>query len=293
MTLRSMTGFGRGEGEFDGRMYIVELRCVNNRFFDLKMKLPRGYAALEERVRKLVSSRHLRGRVELQLIIKGERSGIRDIRFNKEVAKGYEQALRQLCSHFQIEFSPSVSLLTALPDIITQEEREEDHEIFWKQVAPIVEMALDACDEMRRHEGEILAEDLTARLRLFSETIAGIKEQVPTLVAQRQQAMLERVEKLLDNIPLDFDRLTQEVAILADKTDVTEEIVRLRSHIEQFSQFLDEDGAVGRRLDFLIQEFLREVNTLASKINDASIMHQTVMLKSELEKMREQVQNIE
>lgn len=293
MALKSMTGFGRGEKEFDGRLYIVELRSVNNRYLDLKMKLPRGYAALEERIRKLVSGRHLRGRVELLLAVKGERGALREIRFNKEVAEGYAQALQQLSSHFQLDFALSVPQLTAFSDVITQEEGEDDLEALWLGIEPVLQEALDTCEAMRQQEGASLAADLDSRLHLFAQTVKEIEAQGPVLVAQRQQAMQERIDKLLGQIPLDQERLAQEVAILADKTDVTEEIVRLRSHIDQFSRFLEEDGPVGRKLDFLIQEFLREVNTIASKINDASIAHCAVELKSELEKMREQVQNIE
>jgi uncharacterized protein (TIGR00255 family) len=160
-------------------------------------------------------------------------------------------------------------------------------------VEEVVDIALKNCTDMRVQEGDALASDLQLRLDTFKTTIDSIEQDIPTLLEDRQKSLGERLEKLLGNVQLDPARLAQEIAVLADKTDVTEEVVRLRCHINQFNSFLQEQGGVGRKLDFLIQEFLREVNTLASKINDASIAHRTVDLKSELEKMREQVQNIE
>ncbi len=293
MGIKSMTGFGRGEREVDSRVFFVEIRCVNNRYLDLKMKLPKGYVVLEDRIRRLVSGRHLRGRIDLVLGIQGERRAVREIRFNRELAEGYEQALRQLSSYFQLELELSVPMLTAFPDVITEEEKKEDLDALWEQLAGVFDDALENCEKMRRHEGKALAKDLFSRLELFAKTLDIIEAQCPQIVEQREALIRERIEKLLDQVPLDPDRLAHEVAILADKSDVNEEIVRLRSHIDQFGHFLEEEGAVGRKLDFLIQEFLREVNTIASKINDASIAHYTVELKSELEKMREQVQNIE
>ncbi len=293
MNLKSMTGFGRSEGEIDGRICAIELRCVNNRYLDLKMKLPRGYVALEERIRKEVTAHHLRGRVDLLLTLQGEKTKGRKVRINSDIVQGYMTALQQLAAQFALKEEISLHQLASFPDVITQEEQEENLEDLWKEIAPILDEALRHCEEMRRAEGASLAEDLRMRLQQFSQTVDAIEQRIPELVAQRQAAMQERVDKLLEPDSLDPARLAQEIALIADKTDVTEEIVRLRSHIDQFQRFLKADGAIGRKLDFLVQEFLREVNTIASKINDAEIAHHTVELKSELEKMREQVQNIE
>ncbi|PID74968.1 MAG: YicC family protein [Desulfobacterales bacterium] len=293
MNLKSMTGFGRSEREIDGRIYVVELRCVNNRYLDLKMKLPRGYVALEERVRGMVTNYHLRGRVDLQLMIQGEKARSRKVRLNSDMAAGYLAALEELSSRFQLVAKLSALELASFPDVITQEEQQENLDALWLEIEPVIDQALLHCDQMRRREGASLAADLHGRLQQFAATVDIIEQRIPDLVLQRQSAMQERVAKLLEPNSLDPDRLAQEIAIIADKTDVTEEIVRLRSHIDQCRCFLDADGAVGRKLDFLVQEFLREVNTIASKINDAAIAHYTVELKSELEKMREQVQNIE
>lgn len=293
MAIKSMTGFGRGELESGGRVWSVEIRCVNNRYLDLKLKLPRGYSSLEERIRKQVSKLHLRGRVDLFLSVTGDFSDLQEVRVNDTLANGYKEALETLADKFDLNLDITPSTLAFFPDVIVREQKEEDIETIWQVTEKVVEMALQNCNVMRLQEGEALARDLETRLQTFSGTIDTIEESIPDLVQQRQSALEERLAKLLGTVQLDPVRLAQEVAVMADKTDVTEEIVRLRCHIDQFSQFLKEDGGIGRKLDFLIQEFLREVNTLASKINDAAVAHHTVDLKSELEKMREQIQNIE
>lgn len=294
MTVKSMTGFGRGELERDGRVWVAEIRCVNNRYLDLKMKLPRGYASIEDRIRKLVSEFHQRGRVDLMLSVSGDFSDLQEVSVNLELARGYQAALTELADGCGVEGGgQNIELLSSWPDVIVRRQRDEDIETIWGSVEQVIREALVRCDEMRLTEGEALRDDLSGRLNFFSTTVGSIETHVPELIQQRQDGLRERLEKLLGNVQLDPQRLALEIAIIADKTDVTEEIVRLRSHMEQFQMFLAENGAIGRKLDFLIQEFLREVNTLASKINDAGIAHLTVDLKSELEKMREQVQNIE
>ncbi|MFW2367498.1 MAG: YicC/YloC family endoribonuclease [Desulforhopalus sp.] len=293
MAIKSMTGFGRSEVEHNGRSWTVEVRCVNNRYLDLKMKLPRGYSVLEERVRNMVSEHHLRGRVDLFLSVSGDFSDLQEIKINMTLAEAYRNGLQSLAKEFGLQSSISAEQLAAYPDVMVREQKDEDLDSIWPLIEGVLDTALTHCDTMRTQEGLALATDLTGRLQAFGETITAIEKSIPLLVDQRQKGLQERLEKLIGNIGLDPARLSQEVAVIADKTDVTEEIVRLRSHIQQFTLFINENGGVGRKLDFLIQEFLREVNTLASKINDATIAHLTVGLKSELEKMREQVQNIE
>lgn len=293
MAVRSMTGFGRGEAENAGRLWTVEVRCVNNRFLDLKAKLPKGYMAIEERIRKKVADYHQRGRVDLLLSVAGDFSDLLHVKVNLGLAENYRAALETLAETLDLDRQISATQLAAYPDVLVREQEEEDLEDVWPLVEKALDAALTGCDSMRRQEGAALVADLTTRLTGFRETVTTIETAIPELLRQRENNLQERLEKLLGNVELDPQRLAQEVAILADKTDVTEEIVRLRSHIQQFENFLTEDVAVGRKLDFLIQEFLREVNTIASKISDADIAHLAVELKSELEKMREQVQNIE
>ena len=293
MSIKSMTGFGRCESKVMEKLWVVELRCVNNRFLDVKMKLPRGYAAYEDRVRKLISAWHQRGRVDLVLTVGGELSDNSKVKVNLALARNYHLALQEISSTLQIPGDVTPGLIASYPDVLIREQESEDPEQVWAALESVLTEALQGCDRMRLEEGRILKEDLHARMQQFVMTVDTIEQSIPGLLQQRQRNLEERLEKLLGNVQLDPLRLAQEVCILADKTDVTEEIVRLRCHIKQLLSFLEEDVAVGRKLDFLIQEFLREVNTLASKINDAGIAHMTVDLKSELEKMREQVQNIE
>ena len=293
MPIKSMTGFGRGEVRKGNRVWTTELRCVNNRFLELKIKLPKGYWALEDNIRKLVGQYLQRGRVELAINVNGDFSDLMKVNVNVELAKSYKNALTQLGHHLSIQNTAELPYLASLPDVLVRDQQNEDLEGIWGVLSQAVEEALVQCEKMRQQEGNALCADLGERLAYFSKVIGQVETAVPDLLMQRKAMLQERLEKLLGNIQLDPQRLAQEVVVLADKTDVTEEIVRLRSHIQQFQSSLEESGAVGRKLDFLIQEFLREVNTMASKINDAGIAHLTVDLKSELEKMREQVQNIE
>lgn len=293
MAVKSMTGFGRGEIEQGGRVWTVETRCVNHRYLDLKMKLPREYSSLEEKIRRKVSTFHQRGRVDLFLGVTGDFTDLTEVKANLGLAKGYRDALGELAKEFNLPDGNSAAILASYPEVLIRQQKGEDLEELWPLLDQVFDSALKSCDIMRTQEGEKLAEDLLGRLDIFSKTIDTIETAIPELLKTRERNLQERLQKLLGNVQLDPARLAQEVAIMADKTDVTEEVVRLRCHIQQFELFLKEGPGIGRKLDFLIQEFLREVNTLASKINDAAIAHQTVELKSELEKMREQVQNIE
>lgn len=293
MSSKSMTGFGRGEAETKGRRWTVEIRCVNHRYLDLKLKLPNGYAGLEEQVRKHVSNVLTRGRVDVILSVSGDFSDLQEVEVNSSLAITYRDALARLAGQLALQDDTSLSRLASYSDVLTLKQRSEDLDDVWPSMEKALLEALTACDQMRSEEGEAMAADLQERLDQFAAVIQQIEKRIPELLKEREEKLQERLEKLLGNIQLDPQRLAQEVAILADKTDVTEEIVRLNSHINQFRSFLTSEEATGRKIDFLLQEFLREVNTMASKINDADIAHLTVSLKAELEKMREQIQNIE
>lgn len=293
MTLKSMTGFGRGEGESNGRLWTAEIRCVNNRFLDIKIKLPKGYTFLEEPIRKRIAENHQRGRVDVVINVQGDFSDLQRISFNSTLASAYQDALAELAKSLQLPVDTALSQLAAYPDVLVREQQDEDFEKVWQTVDVALCQALENCDNMRRVEGGSLYADLQERLSLFITNLEKIENLIPELIDKRQKTLQERLARLLGGVELDPVRLSQEVAVMADKTDVTEEIVRLKSHIVQFRKTLNEENAIGRKLDFLIQEFLREVNTLASKINDAETAHLSVDLKSELEKIREQVQNIE
>jgi uncharacterized protein (TIGR00255 family) len=293
MTCKSMTGFGRGEVASGGRLWVAEVRCVNNRYLDLKIKLPQGYGVIEERLRKMVSGYHQRGRVDLGLSVNGNSADSVRMRVNMELVRAYKSAIEEIAGELGGLAVVDAAFVASRPEVLIQEQQGEDIEAAWPFLEQAVEQALIACEAMRSLEGDAMVSDLLARLQVFVRHLETIETAIPELLKQREQILGERLQKLLGNVQLDEQRLSQEVAILADKTDVTEEIVRLKSHMGQLQSFLGEKEAVGRKLDFLLQEFLREVNTLASKISDAPIASLTVELKSELEKMREQVQNIE
>jgi uncharacterized protein (TIGR00255 family) len=288
-----MTGFGRGEVASGGRLWVAEVRCVNNRYLDLKIKLPQGYGVIEERLRKMVSGYHQRGRVDLGLSVNGNSSDSVRMRVNMELVRAYKSAIEEIAGELGGSAVVDAAFVASRPEVLIQEQQGEDIEAAWPFLEQAVEQALIACESMRSLEGDAMVSDLLARLQVFVRHLETIESAIPELLKQREQILGERLQKLLGNVQLDEQRLSQEVAILADKTDVTEELVRLKSHMGQLQSFLGEKEAVGRKLDFLLQEFLREVNTLASKISDAPIASLTVELKSELEKMREQVQNIE
>lgn len=293
MRPRSMTGFGRGEAAFEGRTWIAEVRTVNHRYLDLRILLPRPYAALEDRVRSAAASHHDRGRVEISLQLQGEEADGLFLAVNTDLARQYHRCLQQLNNEFGLDDKVRLADMLTLRDLISQQEQNLDPDREWPGISAALGLAFEECSRMREQEGRLLKEDLAKRLAGFAATVGAIEQKLPEILQQRQEELKNRITRLLDGVDLDPMRLAQETAILADKCDVTEELVRLRSHISQFAGFLDSDEPVGRRLDFLLQEFLREVNTMASKISNAGVAHLNVEMKNEIEKLREQVQNLE
>ena len=289
----SMTSFGRGEFSRESRSWTVEVKSVNHRFLDLKIKLPQKYSPLEEKVRQEIANHFSRGHVNVILTLTDTGAGATRLLPNLELARDYHRCLTTIQQELGLAGPPDLPLLASFREIITPVEVEENIEESWPDIRQALVNALENCARMRANEGATLKEDLLQRLAKLEATVQTIEAHLPELLKSRETALAERLSKLLQNVELDPMRLAQEVAILADKTDVTEEIVRLRSHSDQFRNFLAMDEPAGRRLDFLLQEFLREINTMASKISDAPTMHLTVEMKNELEKMREQVQNLE
>lgn len=288
----SMTAFGRGEAGGD-RRWTVELRSVNHRFCDVRVKMPREYAILEDRIKKEVAAVFSRGHIDVVVSLSGGRSQRAVAKVDLELAGQYLACLEQLQRSFDLEGRPSLAMLASLPDVIFEDEVDESLDAVWGEIREAVINALAACAQMRSDEGQILHADLLERLAGFEATVDSIAAALPGLVCKREFQLKERLDALLQGVELDPIRLAQEVAIMADRYDVTEELVRLRSHIQQFRVFMELGEPVGRRLDFLLQEFLREINTLASKINDTEVTHKAVELKNEVEKIREQVQNLE
>jgi len=289
-----MTSFGRGD-ETDGISgWTVEIRSVNHKFCDIRIKLPRQLTILEDKIKKVVSAYFSRGHIDVIITPSGQHSDAKEFYVNTTLARQYYKCLLQLKREMSLPSSTDdLALLASYPDIISTSEQHIDVEQLWPPLQSVLILALTTCQDMREREGSLLKKDLLQRLESINVAVSKIEQLVPDLVVQKKTALQERIAKLVINAEYNPERLEQEIAILADKVDVTEEIVRLYSHIKQFQHFLDLNEPVGRRLDFLLQEFLREINTTASKISDATTAHLTVELKNEVEKMREQVQNLE
>lgn len=293
MKIRSMTGFGRGKTTSGGRTWTIEVRSVNNRFLDVKIKLPREYAEVEEQIRKQVETFYFRGRVEVTVSVTGDCSELVDVLVDHELARKYKNAMVEMAANLGLDFDIDVETLAGYPEVLRRVQKKEDIGQVWPCLERALGTALEGAEQMRLSEAGVLSKDLQQRVVRFTSILSQIESGIPAIIQQKEQTLKERLEKLLATVDLDPQRLAQEVAVIADKSDVTEELVRLKSHLDQFAHSLTQRGGVGRKLDFLIQELLREVNTIASKINNASVAQLTVALKSELEKLREQVQNIE
>jgi uncharacterized protein (TIGR00255 family) len=291
--MRSMTGFGRGEaaGEF-GRI-VVEMKAVNHRFSEVVCRMPRQFNALEEQVRKLVQSKVSRGRIDL-FVSWDAAAQARGVKVDKELAIAYYDSLKELA--VEIGSNPELTLdtLARLPDVLKVGEGEVTAEQLWPLLESAALQAVTNLIAMREREGGALVDELHTRLVAIEALGESVAARAPQVVEDYRNRLARRLEDLLpQGHTVDPQRLAQEVAIFADRSDVAEELQRLTSHIAQFRQTLQENEAVGRKLDFLVQELGREVNTIGSKANDAAITNQVVTAKAELEKIREQVQNIE
>lgn len=289
----SMTGYGRAEQMLNGRQITVELRSVNARYFEYSSRLPRRCAFLEDRLKKLVAGKVSRGKVELGLTLQTISAGDTVISVNWELAHGYVQAFEGLASELGLKNDLTAGLLARMPEVLTQAAAPTDEEALWQDVRAVTEQALAAFLAMRAAEGEKLRADLLARL----DTVEGLVGQIEQGTAGRVQAYTDklyaRLQELLADRNIDESRILTEAAIFADKTAIDEETVRLRSHIAQYRAFLDLDEPIGRKLDFLTQELNREANTIGSKCQDVALTRLVVELKGEIEKIREQLQNIE
>ena len=291
--VNSMTGYGRGEGEGAGKQLVIELKSVNNRYLETLVRLPRQYNPMEEKIKRLVQERVSRGRVEVYCNFKESADIKRNIKVDKDLALAYDKALRDLAAILGSHYTPDVHRLIVLPEVTTLEEKEEDLEGIWEVCRQTLSLALTAFVEMRGQEGNRLKQDLLHRLIKIEQSIEQITVREPQVVKDYQEKLRQRISDLLGEVPLDENRLANEVAVFADRVSIAEELVRLASHLEQFRTSLNLQEPVGRKLDFLTQELNREINTIGSKSNDLEIGRAVVEVKSEIEKIREQVQNIE
>lgn len=289
----SMTGFGRGVVDHPLLTLTIEIKTVNHRYTDFHFKMPKKFNAFEEQLKKTIKSQISRGRIEVYVQSEGQTTGDFVVKPNLKVVDAYTKALREIVNHVGIEDRLTLSHLTRYQEVleITSEDLEE--EAVGALLQEGFKEALDHLMQMRMDEGQRMAEDISNLLVEMETVLFKIEERAPEIVATHHAKMKERISELLQDVAIDENRLAMEIALFADKTNIAEEIVRLRSHFIQVRQFLAEDGPAGRKLDFLIQEMNREVNTIGSKSPDIDISNDVVALKSALEKMREQVQNIE
>ncbi|MEQ2455171.1 YicC/YloC family endoribonuclease [Flavonifractor sp. CLA-AP-H34] len=288
-----MTGYGRGEAVLNGRTITVELRSVNNRYLDCTIKMPRIYVFAEDAVKATVQSHISRGKVDVFVSIGPSEHGDVAISVNQPVADGYYAALCALRDRYDLKDDLSVSLLSRFQDVFLVEKNQEDLEAVAQDICAVLEMALQDFDAMRIREGEKLCQDVRSRAQTIAQLTAKVEARAPGIVADYRARLSAKMAEVLQNTQIDESRILTEAAIYADKVAVDEETVRLRSHLSQLEHMLAQGGAIGRKLDFLIQEFNRETNTIGSKCNDIETAGYVVDIKAEIEKIREQIQNIE
>ena len=291
--VKSMTGYGRAEETVNGCTITVELRSVNNRYLDCNVRIPRLYLFAEDAIKSRVQNTISRGKVDVFVTLDNAGAEKVQVSVNKSVADGYYAALTKLAEEYHLSNDISVSLLSRFPDVLLAEKAEEDVEQMAKDICAVLDRALADFDQMRTREGERLRDDILSRAETIEAKVALVEERSPQTVSEYRARLEAKMSEVLANTQLDPARILTEAAIFADKIAVDEETVRLRSHIGQLREMLAKGGATGRKLDFLIQEFNRKANTIGSKCSDIEIARHVVDIKAEIEKIREQVQNIE
>lgn len=293
MMMRSMTGFGRGENGDQNRKFSVEIKSVNHRYNDITIKLPRTMNFLEERARKALQAYIFRGKTDVYILFESYSQNDIQIILNEPLADAYVGQLRQIQQRYGLQDEITLSLVAKFPDIISVEKTVEDEEQLWSLLQPALESAVQEFVSMREREGEALKQDLIKKLSNIETLVEEITLRAPFVVLEYKERLQTRLREWMEGKDIDEARLMTEVTIFADRCSIDEELIRLRSHISQLRKILDTKDSVGRKLDFLIQEMNREANTIGSKANDLMITQSTIEVKSEIEKIREQVQNIE
>ena len=291
--IRSMTGFGRCVTEDEKRRFIVEVKSVNHRYLDLNVKMPRKLYAFESAIRNVTGKMVQRGKVDMFVTLENKACGDNSIRYNREVAEEYFGFLKEMKEEFGLEDDIRLSNLSRYPEVFTLEEAREDDEEIWSLLEKAVTGALEQFSESREKEGEHLKADLISKLEGMKQMVAQVEEHAPEVIKEYQEKLFAKVREMLSDSNIDENRILMETAVFADRVCVDEETVRLKSHIDHMISELENGGAVGRKLDFLAQEMNREANTTLSKSNDLKITGVAIELKTEIEKIREQVQNLE
>ena len=289
----SMTGYGRGQQTMPERDILVEIKSVNHRFFEFSARLPRAYGFLEEKLKSYVQSRVSRGKVDVSVFIVNLDGANVEVGINTELAKGYINALKKLGEETGIGDDITLTSISRFSDIFIVRRAEEDEDELWQQVKQVTEEAVSNFLAMRAREGEKMKKDLLERLENIEKSVAVVEQSSERIVEDYRTRLYKKISEVLADKHVDEQRILTEAAIFAEKTAVDEETVRLRSHIAQFRQILEANEPIGRKLDFLVQEMNREANTTGSKIQDIEVTKVVVSIKSDIEKIREQIQNIE
>ncbi len=291
--IKSMTGYGKGEFIANDRRFTVEMKSVNHRYNDISIKMPRSLISLEDAVKKRIMADVFRGKTDVYINYETFSKDDVEVRLNTVLADAYLEKLHELSQTFALEEKDVFGLTARFPDVITVEKAQSEESIIWETLLPALEEAITRFVQMRCTEGENLKQDILQKRESIISLVAQIKERAPLVVQEYKEKLENRLQELLGNVQIDPQRVAMEVAVFADKGCIDEEITRLESHLTQLQEILQEGGQVGRKLDFLVQEMNRETNTIASKANDIKIVQTTIALKSEIEKIREQIQNLE
>ncbi|MFH5836361.1 YicC/YloC family endoribonuclease [Proteiniclasticum sp. C24MP] len=291
--IKSMTGFGRAMVDDGKRSFLVEMRGVNHRYLDMNIRMPKSLMPVEDRVRKVISGYLSRGKVDVFITYRNYTKEDTVVKSNQYLAKGYVDILKNLRDEFTLADDISVSLISRFPDVVFTEEKEENMEEIWTLMAEAVEEAARKMLEMKEVEGASLKNDMLVKADEVRKIVEVIKEKDKEVIPLYKERLENRIKELLETVPVDESRLALEIALYTDKASIDEEITRLLSHMDQMKSFLDETVPVGRKLDFLAQEMNREANTMASKSVDIEITNNVLLIKNEIEKIREQMQNIE
>lgn len=291
--IKSMTGFGRCEVLKDSRKFTVELKSVNHRYLDVNIRMPKKLNFFETSIRTLLKSYADRGKVDIFITYEDLSQSQVSVKYNAALAAEYLKYLNQMAEEFSLDNDVRVSTLSRYPEVFTMEECSEDEDELWNGLKEALEGAFSQFVEMRTKEGERLKEDILLKLDLLSEQIRFIEERSPQIIAEYRTKLEEKMRELLEDTQIDDNRIAAEVILFADKICTDEEVVRLKSHIQHMKKTLEESNGIGRKLDFIAQEMNREANTILSKANDLDISNRAISLKTEIEKIREQIQNIE
>ena len=292
--IKSMTGFGRGEAHDLERQFVVEVKSVNHRYNDIVARMPKRLSYLEEQLKELVKDKIKRGRVEIFVTLESKGQSDTKISLNLSLARQYYESIKEIQDNFPVIDDISSSVLSRFPDVLRIETKEENEDEMWLLLKKAAIYAIEMLVLMRKSEGEILANDILSKSQYITSIVSKIVERAPKVIEEYRVRLRERLNELLDeSMQVDQNRINMEIILHADRSCIDEEIVRLKSHIIQLEKSCNDNQPIGRKLDFIIQEMNREINTIGSKANDLEIINYVVEIKSELEKTREQVQNIE